>query len=59
MTREQKWEVIKIVPQQTPEYRNKWAVYPPGAGDFGDWTDLCDTWDEAQTQADARAHGRV
>ena len=52
-----RWEVIKI--EGDTEEFGKWAVYPPGVGWYGGWTDLCDTWEQAQAQADARAHGRV
>lgn len=53
-----KWEVVKVRGGDEGAL-GKWAVYPPDPeAFFGDWIALCDTWEEAQAEADARAYGR-
>ncbi len=54
-----KWEVVKIRGDDEG-VRGKWAVYPPDPEAFyGDWTALCDTWEQAQAVAVALAYGRI
>lgn len=54
-----KWEVVKIRGGDEG-VRGKWAVYPPDPEAFyGDWTALCNTWEQAQAVAAALAYGRV
>ena len=54
-----RWTILKLDPPYShQEVRGLWAVYPPYAG-WGQWTDLCDTWEQAMTKVDMRAYGRV